>query len=181
MFYFSKHRLPRSLTQCLRKLHPTWLRFAQPSISLNKNVLSQHGISLSPFLWEHFVRTPAKRKLIVAFSWKLVWRRLKSVSFWPYTTKFIVASSLENVLYLLNDPRILQCRRNIFSCHKFVYVAYIFYFHEGSAQAAINIAVKSRICVHLARACRFLSCCLLSLLLPSFRIIQRLKLNTSLT
>ena len=70
--------------QCLRELHLTRLWFAQPSTSLNKIFLSLHVIPLSPFLRKHFVRTPAKRKLIVAFTWRLVWRRLKSVSFWPY-------------------------------------------------------------------------------------------------
>ena len=47
-------------------------RFAQPSTCLNKNVLSLHGISFPQFLREHFVRTPAKGKLIVSFCWKLV-------------------------------------------------------------------------------------------------------------
>ena len=54
----------------------------------------------------YFIRTPAERKLIVTFGWKFVKRRLKTVSFRPYIIKFIVALSLENLLYLLNDSRI---------------------------------------------------------------------------
>ena len=109
-----KRKQSSTFVQCPRELHPTRL-FAQPATSLNKNVLSLHGIPLSPFLREHFIRTPAKPKLIVAFDWKLVWRRLKSVSFWPYTTKFVATLSLGDLPYLLNDPRTMRafiCVRN---------------------------------------------------------------------
>ena len=43
--------------------------FRSCRLFLNKNVLSLHGI------------------LFLHFGWKLLWRRLKSVSFWSYTTK----------------------------------------------------------------------------------------------
>ena len=87
--------------QCPGELHPTRLWFGQLSTSLNKNVLSLH----SPFLREQFVLTPAKRKMIIAFGWKSVWRHLKVVFFWPYPIKFIVALFLGISPYLLNDSR----------------------------------------------------------------------------
>ena len=40
-----------------------------------------------------------------SFGWKLVRHRLTSVSFRPYTTQSIMAPSLGNLPYLLNDPR----------------------------------------------------------------------------
>ena len=63
----SKNKRSSTLVQWSCKLHPTQLWFAQLSTSLNKNVLSLHGIPLSPFVREQFIRTPAKCKLIVAF------------------------------------------------------------------------------------------------------------------